>query len=346
MSAVFTLHHGDALDAYPHWDTPTTIVSDGAYGVRGFPGDTADAEGLAGWYRPHIAAWSEAAHPSTTLWFWGTELSWATVHPALDAAGWDYVQTITWDKGVGHAAGKVNSRTIRSFPVVTEVCSLYTRRFGRGSLTAQDWVRSEWLRSGLPMREANEACGVASAATRKYLTADHLWYFPPGDMVERMARHCAVHGAATDTPYFALGEGGNDELRPVSAAEWDAMRHRWNHAHGLTNVWSVPALRGAERHVGTGRKTAHLNQKPLELMRRCLNAVCQPGDVVWEPFGGLCSASVAALGMGLKPYAAEHNPKFAALAQERLESLNSSQTSALWNAPMPERGERSNSCCP
>ncbi len=315
---TFTLFEGNALDAYPSWDTPTTIISDGAYGVKGFPGDPGSVRGLVDWYRPHIAAWSEASTSATTLWFWGTELSWATVHPELDYQGWDYVQTITWDKGTGHVAGKVNSTTIRQFPVVTEVCALYQRRFGRGTLSAQDWIRAEWERSGLPFRLANTACGVKDAATRKYLTKDDLWYFPPGDMMERLAAYCNIHGDPSGVPYFSVTEDEKDEMRSVSAAEWDSMRYLWNHVHGLTNVWQRPPLRGAER-IGAGTKAAHLNQKPLEFMERIIGAVTEPGDVVWEPFGGLCSASVAAVKMGRKPYAAEMNPDFAMIAKKRLE---------------------------
>ena len=122
---AFELFRGDALDAYPGWPAPATIVSDGAYGVRGFHGDTVGADGLPDWYRPHIARWSAAAGPATTLWFWNTELGWASVHPVLAEFGWEYVQLIVWDKGLAHIAGNVNGRTIRQFPVVTEVCAFY-----------------------------------------------------------------------------------------------------------------------------------------------------------------------------------------------------------------------------
>jgi hypothetical protein len=59
------------------------------------------------------------------LWFWNTELGWASVHPVLTAHGWDYVQLMFWNKGRGHVAGNVNGQTIRRFPVVTEVCAFY-----------------------------------------------------------------------------------------------------------------------------------------------------------------------------------------------------------------------------
>lgn len=46
------------------------------------------------------------------------------VHPLLARHGFEYEQTIVWDKGVAHIAGNVNGATIRRFPVVTEVCVL------------------------------------------------------------------------------------------------------------------------------------------------------------------------------------------------------------------------------
>jgi len=39
---------------------------------------------------------------------------------------------------------------------------------------------------------------------------------------------------------------------------------------------------------------------------------------VWEPFGGLCSGSVAAHALGRRAFAAETDPAFADLAAERL----------------------------
>lgn len=322
---MYRLFRGDVLDAYRNWPAPVTIVSDGAYGVRGFHGDTVGPSELADWYRPHVAAWSAAALPRTTLWFWNTEIGWASVHPLLAAHGWEYVQLVVWDKGIGHIAGNVNGKTIRQFPVVTEVCAFYQRRFSVGGVPVQQWVRAEWLRSGLPLARANEACGVRNAATRKYLTKDWLWYWPPGSMMERLASYAGTHGEPAGFPYFSL-----DGSVSVTAKEWDALRYAWRHAHGLTNVWARPPLKDDERLKGTLRRAAprvykpsaasaaHLNQKPLEFMERLISAVTAPGDSVWEPFGGLCSAAVAAVALGRHGYAAEIDPAFAELAEERL----------------------------
>lgn len=327
----YRLHRGNVLTAYATWDAPDLIISDGAYGVRGFHGDTTGAEGLVEWYAPHVQAWSKAAKPSTSLWFWNTEVGWATVHPLLVANGWDYVQTVIWDKGLSHIAGNVNGQTIRQLPVVTEVAVLYRRRL---TLPCDDgtahpvkqWLRMEWQRSGLPLYRANEACGVRNAATRKYLTQDWLWYWPPGEAVEAMAAYLAKHGPLTKRPYFSI-----DGKTPVTAEAWDSMRPVWNHEHGLTNVWSRPPLHDSERLKGTlersaprvykptANSAAHLNQKPLEFMERQVLAASRPGDLVWEPFGGLASAAVAAVDCGRRACVAEMDSTFQKLALQRLE---------------------------
>src|SRR6516164_3782154 len=234
---AFELFRGDALDAYRSWPAPATIISDGAYGVRGFHGDTVGSDELPGWYRAHIAGWAAAATPATTLWFWNTEIGGASVHPVVAEHGWDYVQLIVWDKGLAHIAGNVNGRTVRQFPVVTEVCALYQRRLtlpGPGGPTpVKVWVRGEWTRSGLPLSKANEACGVKNAATRKYLTRDWLWYWPPGEMTERLAVLLTRRGAAGNREGMGraalpLAARTRPDQRLVSSA---AARHRTAEGH-------------------------------------------------------------------------------------------------------------------
>jgi len=308
----------DALKCYPVWARPTVIISDGPYGVGGYPGDPPTTTGLREFYAPHAAAWAAAAMPDTTLWFWGTEVGWATVHSLLDEHGWDYRSAHIWDKGKAHIAGNVNGNTIRRYPVVTEVCVQYTRRVllptvGNRQLPMKEWLRHEWVRSGLPLYKTNEAAGVKNAATRKYFTQDHLWYYPPPAMMERLVAYANEHGEPTDRPYFSV-----DGRRPVTTEEWSRYRAKWNYSHGITNVWSEPAVRGIERIRDERAKIAHANQKPLLLMERCVTASSNEGDVVWEPFGGLCTGSVAALRTGRRAYAAEVVSDFYEMAEARL----------------------------
>ena len=323
------IYHSDSLHMYEHWPEPTCIIADGPYGLGKFPGEPKTPHGLGEWYAPHIAAWSKHAAPDCTLWFWNTELGWAGVHPVLEQLGWQYEELNVWDKGIAHIAGNVNSKTIRGMPVVTEVAVRYTRKNRLNAprsqaLTLKEWVRSEWLRSGLQMYKANEACGVRNAATRKYLTECHLWYFPPAEAVQAMADFCTKYGASDGGwPYFSL-----DGVKAFDAKRWVRMRSKWNHAHGLTNVWQAPPVHGGER-VKSDDGYLHANQKPLALMKLQIQACTDAGDVVWEPFGGLCSATMMASQLGRRAFAAELYPDYYNAAKKRLRDASAWQHKQL-----------------
>lgn len=313
-----SLYCGDFLEASPDWPAPTAIIADGPYGVAGYPGDPPSPDALAEWYLPHIARWSQRALPETTLWFWNTEIGWAIVHPALARHGWEYRSCHVWDKGLSHIAGNANSKTLRRFPVVTEVCVQYVRRVtlnadGR-DMPLKEWVRHEWQRSGLPFSEANMACGVKNAATRKYLTKCHLWYFPPPEAFALLAQYANNYGRPEGRPYYSM-----DGVRPATAQEWKKMRAKFHCDVGITNVWREPPVRGEER-LKDVYKSVHMNQKPLRLLELMIKASSDPGDIVWEPFGGLCSAAIAALNTGRRCYSAEILPDYYRAARERLEN--------------------------
>lgn len=303
---------GDSLRHYSEWQAPTAIVSDGAYGVLGFEGDTSDHLDLPEWYEPHIKAWSAAATPQTTLWFWNSEIGWASVHPILERHGWRYVNANVWDKGKGHIAGNVNTRLIRRFPVVTEMCIQYSFRAAVDGKELKHWLLAEWKRSGLPLRKANEACGVADAAVRKYLDQGHLWYFPPTEKFEALANYANAHGNPTGRPYFAR------DGKVLTGEDWSRMRSKFRCPHGFTNVWHRNALRGEERISVPQGRAIHLNQKPLDLLRRIIEASTDEGDVVWEPFGGLFSACVAARALRRKAFGAETDPTYFYYGVQRL----------------------------
>ena len=311
------IHKGDAMSWYDVWPSPTVIISDGPYGLGSYPGDPPTHEGLAEWYKPHAEKWAERASAQTTLWFWNSEIGWATAHPALAAAGWKYRACHVWDKGKAHIAGNSNTKTLRMFPVVTEVCVQYVRELelvSNGSkLPVKEWLRSEWTRTGLPFRLANEACGVKNAATRKYLTADHLWYYPPAEAFGGMADYANRHGDPDGAPYFSA-----DGESPITRDEWERMRAKFYCDYGITNVWREPPVNGGERIKSDDGKSVHLNQKPLTLLEICIRASSDPGDVVWEPFGGLCSAAVASHRLGRESYSAEIIESYYDAANKRL----------------------------
>ncbi len=108
-------------------------------------------------------------------------------------------------------------------------------------------------------------------------------------MFEKLVIYANKFGKSEGKPYFSL-----NKKNPMSKEEWATMRSKFSCPHGFTNVWERNALRGKERVTINSNKAIHLNQKPLDLMNLIIRSSSDIGDIVWEPFGGLFSASLAA----------------------------------------------------
>lgn len=310
---------GDALEFYDSWESPTVIISDGPYGVNGFPGDLFAPDELAEWYEPHVCKWSEYSTPLTTLWFWNTEVGWANVHSMLKEHGWEYVSCCIWDKGISHVAGNVNTKTIRHLPIVTEVCVQYVKKptfkIGNAELTMKEWLRYEWSRTGLPFKLSNEACGVKDAATRKYFTKCRLWYMPPAEAFSKIAAYANLHGKEEGKPYFSIdGKGA------ITEEEWSKLRSKFYCPIGTTNVWTVPQLRNRER-LKVNQKAIHLNQKPLSLIKQTIEMTSDKGDVVWDPFAGVFTTAVATHELKRRCYCSEINQNTFNCGYGRIQSI-------------------------
>lgn len=171
----------------------------------------------------------------------------------------------------------------------------------------------------LKQRLTNEACEVLNAATRKYLTADHLWYYPPPEAFAKLVEYANRHGKPEGRPYFSL-----DGKRPATSEEWRKMRAKFQCPVGVTNVCEEPQVSGAERIQGKRNRmrykftSLHGSQKPLHLIELLIHCCTDPGDVVWEPLGGLCPGAVVCYHLGRKYYAAEIVPEFYHAAIDRL----------------------------
>lgn len=313
MNSIF---YGDSKDFYTNWESPVVIVSDGPYGIGGYNGDPKSVKILPEFYEEHIRLWTEKSTSETTLWFWNTEIGWATVHPVLEKYGWVYKSCNTWDKGIKHIAGNCNGNTMRKFPVVTEVCVQYVRKenfvLNGEEITLQFWLRKEWKRTGLSFHKANEACGVKNAASRKYLSNDHLWYCPPEKEFEKLVNYANEYGISSGKPYFS-----QDGKKSMTTNQWKQVRAKFNFEYGVTNVWSLSPLRNKER-LKNGIQIKHPNQKPLELMNRIIKSSSDKGDLIWEPFLGLGSASLSAYILERKYVGAEINEAYFQMAKERL----------------------------
>jgi site-specific DNA-methyltransferase (adenine-specific) len=179
-------------------------------------------------------------------------------------------------------------------------------------INMQDWLRQEWERTGLSYSKANEACGVKSAATRKYLCRDAVWYMPPPEMFGRLVRFANQYGPPDGRPYFSL-----DGKEVCDESHWNRLRVKFTCPVGVTNVWDCRAVHGKERILIKGKP--HPNQKPLKLFELLISCSSEIGDVIWEPFGGLCPAALVSRKLERQCFSAEKREDYYEAAVRRLE---------------------------
>lgn len=104
--------------------------------------------------------------------------------------------------------------------------------------------------------------------------------------------------------------------RPATPGDTIAIMHgrsegqklRWN-GGGKAALWRGPS-------VMSGR--VHETQKPLWLMRALVEAFTDPGDLVWDPYGGSMTTGVACLQLGRRFIGHEVQERYAEVGAERL----------------------------
>ncbi|MGB9755138.1 DNA methyltransferase [Roseiflexus castenholzii] len=155
-----------------------------------------------------------------------------------------------------------------------------------------------------------------NAASRKYFTKDHLWYPPPPEIFIRMVSSANEYGDSKGRPYFSF-----DGKRPANQQEYEKLFPTFKGKYGGTNVWNHPPLHNRERvRLPGSRKYAHLHQKPVYLMELIIESSSHLGAVIWEPFGGLCTAGLVASRTSRTAYCAEIDEDISILAISRLKA--------------------------
>ena len=115
-------------------------------------------------------------------------------------------------------------------------------------------------------------------------------------------------------PQFT-GDGWAQGFECIAAAWCGRGRSKWNgggkrgvFVHGVNNFGRLTSGR------------PHPTQKPLALMLELVELFTDPGDVVLDPFAGSGTTGVACLRLGRRAILIEKDPKYAAIARERLKA--------------------------
>ncbi len=125
------------------------------------------------------------------------------------------------------------------------------------------------------------------------------WTMYLGDCLEIMATLDKVDHVITDPPYEA--EAHTKARRSlVDGGKHGVWTHSLDHAHG-----------------GAG-KNEHPTTKPLDLMLDLVRDFTDPGETILDAFAGSGTTGVAALRLGRRFIGIEKDPRYFALACERL----------------------------
>ena len=331
------LWHGDSLEVYPLLpdDAFELVICDGPYNL-GIAGEEWDkVNDLVALYEPHVAAWDRVCKPGASVYLWGSEESWAALHPLMLRHGWRFQSLIVWDKGSAPSQ-KSSREAARNWPIASEVAGFYQRdpwheTAANGPATfvshaagrddrnwIREWLVAEWEATGLRRKDADQAMGTNGMAGHYFGRSQ--WELPTWERYAQLAEAAQKHGPPRARPYFvhpdAIGLRASWEHLRASwehlRAEWEHLRAEWEHLRAeyeaqrapfdlpiaTTNVWRRPAVRGAERLLDARGAALHPCQKPIDLTERMIRASTRPGASVLEPFGGTCRAAVACHRLG------------------------------------------------
>ena len=81
----------------------------------------------------------------------------------------------------------------------------------------------------------------------------------------------------------------------------------------MKSVWRISPPRAVEKRFGK-----HPTQKPLDLVKRCLRASTDRGDLILDPFSGSGTTGVAALELGRRFIGCERDLSYAEISTKRL----------------------------
>ncbi|NLF03018.1 MAG: site-specific DNA-methyltransferase [Anaerolineales bacterium] len=104
------------------------------------------------------------------------------------------------------------------------------------------------------------------------------------------------------------GKPSGNPLGKNPSDVWEVLTQDWEDA-----FWDIPNVKSNHPE-----KTAHPCQFPIELVERCVLALTNEGDWVFDPYMGVGSALIAAVMHGRRAMGSEKEAEYVEVARERL----------------------------
>ncbi len=96
---------------------------------------------------------------------------------------------------------------------------------------------------------------------------------------------------------------------------YDLMKE-FNSGKQMKDVWRFPLTKPSEKRLGK-----HPTQKPLELLKRIMQAASKEGDLILDPFNGSGTTGIAATSLNRRYIGIDMEQKYLDLTVSRFESL-------------------------
>lgn len=113
--------------------------------------------------------------------------------------------------------------------------------------------------------------------------------------------------------HFILGHGDYHWQHELCFYGWrEGHRARWFADRGQSTIWNIDRPSAA---------TSHPTEKPIEIFARSMRNNTEAGEICYEPFSGSGTQVCAAESTGRICYALELEPKYVAVALERLSEM-------------------------
>ena len=340
-SSAEGLYRGDCLDwlrSLPDGCATLAIV-DGPYGLKLAEWDTFnDWQEYREWYGRLWPDLSRVMAHNACLWVFGTFRSLRHLDADIEASGgWKLRQQVTWDKGLAYVAGNT-SYTLRQHPIASE-CLLYYARESvdisalawegvtREDNTVREYLITERDRAGWTNRMILEAWRERygnNGGMPNHWFVKSQWALPTRENYEWLrSLFNRTGGDYLRREYEDLRREYEDLRR-----EYEDLRYPFNQLGGVTDVWQVPMCRGSER-IKLNGQTAHVAQKPVEIMRRVIESTSRQGDLVIDPFAGTGTSAVAAIRLGRRWAGAEITPEYWPIIEARVAEAEAEMSQRL-----------------
>jgi len=301
------LYCGDSLEIMPTMATESVdcVVTDPPYfEVKDCAWDHQwdNRDAFLKWLGRCVDEWARTMRSNSSLYCFASPQMASRVEIAISDT-LHVLNHIIWDKGPSAIHARSDKATLRSYFPRTERIIFaehyHSDNIAKGEASyvgacdkarglvfepLRRYLRDEWARAGLTVKDANKATGCAGMAGH-YFGASQ-WQLPTAAHYEALRQYANAEGGDYLRREYEDLRREYEDLR----REYEDLRRPFfvTPQAQYTDVWTFDTAPSG-RQNGSPR---HPCQKPIDLLTHILTASTRPDAVVFDPFAGSGSTAV------------------------------------------------------